>query len=77
LRLTAACAHAAASWDSHACASPFLSPPCRYGRENEYQQPFLASGARACINCAKAVPGVTAAQPPETLLDGMTLLFCG
>ncbi|PSC75396.1 DNA annealing helicase and endonuclease ZRANB3 [Micractinium conductrix] len=49
----------------------------RYGRETTYQQPFLPDGARLCINCAKAVPGKAAAQPPEALLDGMTLLFCG
>lgn len=49
----------------------------RYGRECRYQQPFLPSGARLCINCAAAVPGKAAGGPPETVLDGMTLLFCG
>ncbi|KAL4428086.1 hypothetical protein ABPG75_002175 [Micractinium tetrahymenae] len=48
----------------------------RYGKECDYQQPFMLDGARLCINCAKAVPGKAAALPADTVLDGMTLLFC-
>ncbi|PRW44334.1 DNA annealing helicase and endonuclease ZRANB3 [Chlorella sorokiniana] len=48
----------------------------RYNRESTYQQPFLPDGARLCINCAKRVPGAAAAQPAETVLEGMTNLFC-
>ena len=57
------------------CLAP--SPPCSYGRECTYQQPFQADGARLCINCAKPVAGAAAAQPAEALLEGMTNLFCG
>ncbi len=48
----------------------------RYGKECEYQQPFMPDGARLCINCTKPVPGKAAAQPADAILDGMTLLFC-
>ena len=46
----------------------------RYGREAEYQQPFVG-GARLCLACAAAVPGGEAV-PPEAPLPGMALLFC-
>ena len=66
-------ADAAVAWS---CCLFLCLLPCSYNRESTYQQPFLPDGARLCINCAKRVPGAAAAQPPESLLDGMTNLFC-
>ncbi len=40
-----------------------------------YQQPFLPSGARLCINCAAPVPGAES-LPEGATLQGMQLLFC-
>jgi hypothetical protein len=38
----------------------------------------MPDGSRLCINCAKAVPGEVAGQPPpEAVLDSMAHLFCG
>jgi len=36
----------------------------------------MPDGSRLCMNCAKPVPGKAAQASADTLLDGMTLLFC-
>lgn len=86
-RMWHAALQAACSSDAHCCLACMANPAAnlggrtlplctRYGKECEYQQPFMPDGTRLCINCTKPVPGKAAAQPADATLDGMTPLFC-